>query len=831
MRFNRSHLSLLLLTAFVGGGGFLEESFVAASVQRAAARKVPSPAIRKKLGRAPSASPQKAAPRRPTGKSASNTPVDYKRDIEPLLRARCAACHGNGTKLGEFSIESRESLLTGGVHHPAIVPGKSEESYLVKLVSGAIPGKIMPMRGPRLTPAEIGKLKAWIDAGARFGGGIAATEWTPLLAPRTPALPAPKPGSGLTNPVDRLLQPYFQARKITPPAPVDDRTFARRAYLDLIGLLPPPDELHAFLADKQADKREWLVRRLLDDKANYTQHWLTFWNDLLRNDYTGTGYIDGGRKQITEWLYRALYDTVPYDRFVSQLVYPTPETEGFTNGIIWRGVVNASQTPQMQAAQNVSQVFMGVNLKCASCHNSFISKWKLADAYGMAGIYAETALEMVRCDKPTGQTAEIHFLYPELGKIDANGTRKQKMEQLAKILTNRQNGRLSRTFVNRVWTRMMGRGLIEPNDEMDNPPWSADLLDWLASDFASSGYDVKKLIARIATSRAYALPAAAMASEGGKEFVFRGPVIKRMSAEQFVDAASTLTGVWQSASSPVRIAEGKPVLPTGGTVSVKWQTEVMKSGSAEVDVDLTGAQALALVVTDTGDGGAFDWADWAEPRLVGPNGETRLTDLKWRTGTTGYGQIQIDKSIVEKPIRLGEKSYPWGIGTHANSVITYLLPPGVTRFKAFAGPDTGAMEEGKGQGSVRFYVVTGDKSLVSARASLAPADALMTALGRPNREQTVTQRATVATTLQALELTNGETLNSMIRQGAEGWVKRQGTSPPALVRDLYEQALGRPPTPEEAKLALQTVGAPATVAGVEDLMWAVMMLPDFQLVF
>jgi hypothetical protein len=404
------------------------------------------------------------------------------------------------------------------------------------------------------------------------------------------------------------------------------------------------------------------------------------------------------------------------------------------------------------------------------------------------------------------------------------------MEQLAAVLTNRQNGRLARTFVNRVWTRMMGRGIIEPNDEMDNPPWNADLLDWLSSDFAANGYDVKKLIARIATSRAYALPSVGLASEGGKEFAFRGPVTKRMSAEQFVDAVSTLTGVWQSGSSPVRIADGAPVLPVGGATAVKWQSDVMKSGSAEVDVDVTGAQTLALIVTDTGDGGGFDWADWAEPRLIGPNGETRLTDLKWRVGTTGYGTIQIDKSIVEKPIRLGATTYPWGIGTHANSVITYLLPPGVTRFQTHAGPDTGAMEEGKGQGSVRFYVVTGDKSLVSARASLAPADALMTALGRPNREQTVTQRATVATTLQALELTNGETLNSMIRQGAAEWVLRQGSSPTELVKSLYVAALGRPPAPEEAKLALQTIGAPATATGVEDLMWAVMMLPDFQLV-
>ena len=85
---------------------------------------------------------------------------------------------------------------------------------------------------------------------------------------------------------------------------------------------------------------------------------------------------------------------------------------------MWRGVVNASQTPEMQAAQNISQVFMGVNLKCASCHDSFINDWQLADAYGLASIYADRPLEMVECDRPTGKTAPMKFLYAELGSID-----------------------------------------------------------------------------------------------------------------------------------------------------------------------------------------------------------------------------------------------------------------------------------------------------------------------------------------------------------------------------------------------------------------------------
>ena len=284
-----------------------------------------------------------------------------------------------------------------------------------------------------------------------------------------PRLPATPPGPKSANPIDRFLQPYFAAHNVKPPSPVGDRLFARRAYLDVLGLLPPPDAVDALVADRHADKRARLVRRLLADDPNYAQHWLTFWNDLLRNDYQGTGYIDGGREQITKWLYSALLTNLPYDKFVAELVNPAPESAGFVKGIVWRGVVNASQTPQMQSAQNICQVFMGVNLKCASCHDSFVNDLTLADAYGLAGIYSEGPLEMVHCDKPTGKKASLKFIYPELGAIDPAADKAARLQRLAEIITQRQDARLTRTLVNRLWEKFMGRGLVEPVDDMEKP--------------------------------------------------------------------------------------------------------------------------------------------------------------------------------------------------------------------------------------------------------------------------------------------------------------------------------------------------------------------------
>ena len=658
----------------------------------------------------------------------------------------------------------------------------------------------------------------------------AASVWRPLLGPRHVALPPADPKAGITNPIDRLLAVYYASHKVPPAAPLDDRTFARRVTLDLIGILPPERELREFLADKAPDKRRQLVARLLKDNVRYAEHWLSFWNDMLRNDYIGTGYIDGGRAQITDWLYAALETNMPYNRFVSELVDPKPESAGFVKGIVWRGVVNASQTPEMQAAQNISQVFLGINLKCASCHNSFISSWKLSDAYGMAGIYVGKPLEMVRCDKPTGQTAPVKFLFPELGGIDSSVPAPVQRAQLAAILTNPANGRLSRVLVNRIWTKLMGRGLVEPNDDMDRKPWNPDLLDWLADDFARNGYDIRRLMLRITTSQAYQRPVMSLKSERAPNFVFAGPAVKRMSAEQYADAVSTLTGYWRQPAQQVRIVNGEPQLASNAQGVVQFKSPVMKSGSVDIDFDCTGAKVLLLVVTDGGNGNSFDWADWADARVVTPTGEIKLTSLKPRAATTGFGEVETNRNVTKKPIRLGGRTFANGIGVHANSVLAYALPEGVTRFRATAGPDTGATEQPGTMTSVQLCVITGDLSLLQARASLATSDALMRAMDRPNREQVVTQRATVATTLQALELTNGQTLANMLAQGAEKW-SHTARTPDNLVNGLYQQALGRLPSAMEKQADLALIGSPVKKEGMEDFLWALVMLPEFQLIY
>jgi mono/diheme cytochrome c family protein len=740
--------------------------------------------------------------------------VDFAAQIKSLLEKNCLQCHSRGKLRGGLSLETRDNLLRGGETGPAAVVGKSADSLLIRLVTGQEPDRVMPQKGEKLTAEQIGLLRAWIDQGLPFPEGFSFGFRKASLAPRRPALP---PATDTAHPIDRLLRPYFERHGVHPGKVVSDRLFARRVSLDLVGLLPSPEELDTFVADHLPEKRRLLVEKLLAERTAYAEHWMTFWNDLLRNAYKGTGFIDGGRKPITEWLYAALRGNKPYDRFVHELVAAAPGAEGFTKGIVWRGVVNASQAPPVQAAQGVTQVFLGTNLKCASCHDSFVNHWRLTDAYGLASVFSDGPLELNRCDKPTGKTVAPCAPYPELGAIAADKPREERMRQLADLLTKPEDGRLARTVVNRLWAQLFGRGIVEPVDDLDQEPWSADLLDWLATDLADHGYDLKRTLTLICTSRAYQLPAVGSADP---KAAFAGPLVKRMTAEQFVDAVATLTDVWPD----------KPAVYLPGDAEPLFDSGVMRSGAKTVDVDVTGLPLLRLTVTDADDGIASDWADWGEPVIEGPKGTRKLTELKWVMATTGYGKVQVNHNVVGKPLRIDGKDVGWGVGTHARSEIVYRLPAGTTRFRATVGPDTGALEQKDAKTSVRFLVTAEAKNRLRVRASLLNDDELTRALGRPNREQVVTKRDSLATLLQALELTNGKTLDAALKAGAEHLLKAGGDTD-AVIGRVYHTALGRAPTAAELDVARGLVGAPAKAEGVADLLWAVLMLPEFQIIY
>ena len=605
-------------------------------------------------------------------------------EVRGIFAHHCYKCHGSIKQKGMLRLDEKDFVFAGGEEGPVIVPGKPGASELVRRIKLPAGHKeAMPSEGETLSDQDIALITLWIEKGAPWPAGASQQPAFPMaqLAPRKPALPL-----GNENPIDLWVNTYFESNQIAWPQTVDDRTYLRRIYLDIIGLQPSPGEVQAFEQDTRSNKRELWVEQLLKRNDDYAQHWLTFWNDALRNDYTGTGYITGGRFNINAWLYNSLRNNKPYDVFAKELLYPTDSSIGFIAGIQWRGTVNASQRVEMQAAQNVGQVLLGLNLKCASCHDSFISDWKLEDAYAFANIFAEEQLEISRCEKPLGKYAATRLLWPSLGQIDSTGTRDQKLKQLADKLVQPANGRLYRTLVNRIWQQMMGRGIIEPVDEMDNTPWSSDLLDWLAVNFTENNNDIKKLIYLIATSKTYQLPAVRFDSPAdllAKDYQFKGMVSRRLTAEQFSDAVS---------------------------------------------------------------------------QLINPVFEAK--DLKF------------DPFVL-------------------------------------AG-----------------YEPTGQRL---TRASLVANNAFLTALGRPNREVVSTSRESQASLLQALELTNGETLNKALNEGARNW-KNQFNNPEELINRLYFRTLLRKPNPTEMQIARQALGTKPNEEQIADLFWVLLLHPEFQLI-
>ena len=801
-------------------------------------------------------------------------PVDFARDIQPIFEASCVQCHARGKSKGSFSLETREDFLAGGDNGAPAIAGKSAESYVIEMISGLNPDIVMPQKGKKLTPDQVALFRAWVDQGMRWPEEITFFKSVPAnLKPRDLAEIPARPG--FENPLDALIDPYFASHNLKWGAPVDDRTYARRVWLDTVGLLPPAAELKAFIADTAKDKRARLVERLLSDDQRYAEHWLTFWNDMLRNDYKGPGYTDGGRKQITSFLYTALARNLPYDQFVARLINPGAQAEGFTKGILWRGAVNASMVPPMQAAQGIAQVFLGVNLKCASCHDSFINEYTLDDSYGLASVYADGPLEIAECDKPTGHMARVKFLYDELGDIDAEAGPVSRKQQLVEIITGRKNGRLPRTIVNRLWQRFLGYGLVEPVDEMDKPAWAPEVIDWLAEDLVAHGYDLKHTMARILTSRTYQLPSVSL-GETEENYVFRGPAIRRLSAEQFSDAILALTDQTH-AKLEGKLNRLAALQPASDTLPLKpqwiWSTPEahVKTKPATLifqrTINLPAVPSAAHFAICADDNYAIringksagssakrnstyaDWIDVKSQLRAGDNtieitvanmppDEGRLVSVKTDELPESDSPAGL---IVYARVRAGDQSYDF-VSDCSWNVRAFSKPP-VTVNAALAddpgqprqvGPavELGGVDLAPWRlGSNFLDLAAAPKdTLPVKRASLVNADPLTIALGRPNRAQTTTVRQTTATTLQALELTNGATLARLLKLGAENITAGNYANTGALVDALYLKSLGRKPTPAEREVAEKLVGAPARCEGVEDLLWILTMLPEFQLI-
>ena len=798
--------------------------------------------------------------------------VDFERDVQPILSENCLECHSQDKRKGGLSLATYGDVLDGGKDGAVVRPGRSSRSLMIDRVKGTV-GDRMPLDELPLSDEQIALLQRWIDQGARATptSAPAPAPWEAPLALQAPALPAVV-WTAWSRPADRLVASYLAKSRVPQPTLVSDATFARRVYLDIWGLLPPAGDLRAFVADTAPDKRDRLVARLLADDKQYAEHWISFWNDLLRNEDGQTYFSEqNGRKSITEWLMASLVANRPYDQFVGKLLNPAQpgDPEGFLIGVNWRGETSAAVMPWMQASQNTAQAFLGVNFKCNACHDSFVSKWKLKDAYGLAAYFSpEPKLQLFRCDIARDEYAQPSFFYPELGRPTPSSSLNDRRATAAAIFTDPRNGRMPRTAVNRIWTRLLGHGIVANSDEMDGKPWSPAVLDWLASDFVAHRYDVKHLIATIMTSRAYQMPAVARTGEApARNYAFRGPELRRLTAEQFADAIGTITGEWSiSNAPPLVLAKATtttsqaaqpppPPRPPGprrdsDSRNAGYYVREYRNSSSQLTralgrpirdqvtsvraTEATTLQSLELVNGEMLTG----WLMRGARRMTG-----QLADDPLSLFNASVGGRNIQARMFEADVSGASKL--WLIISDTGSNAPERVLPVLVNAE-FAGP----------AGTVPLSSLTpvdasGLRAVQGADAGRVPVKNSSRLVYDITGRGFTQFRGSVDVDNASAEV--GSTLNPQLRFfifGAEPNMNRllppfPGVPTPGLAtvgspRDVVDHvfwsALGRAPSPAERQLSEAAI-ANATVPGqvapdaVADFLWAILMKPEFQLIY
>lgn len=363
-----------------------------------------------------------------------------------------------------------------------------------------------------------------------------------------------RPGFAWTHPdqhnfIDRLVDQKLQMLQILPSELCTDEEFVRRAYLDACGRLPTIDESQQFLASDSADKRQELVDELLAS-SDHASFWSLRWADVLRNN---SGKLQpAGVAKFSRWIYEGVLEDQPMDEFARELLTATGSVFVNPAANYWR----ASREPT-DATETTAQLFLGIRIQCAKCHNHPFERWTQDNYYGIGAAFARvgrkkspaTDDEIIfvqdtgEVTQPrTGETMPVHLLLEGDVQVPPETDRR---EVFADWLTAPDNPFFGRAVVNRVWGHLFGRGIVEPVDDFrdSNPPSNAALLDELARQFVEHGYSRKWLIRTIMTSRTYQRSAKTNDFNADDDRYFSHAMPRMLSAEQLLDSICHVTGV------------------------------------------------------------------------------------------------------------------------------------------------------------------------------------------------------------------------------------------------------------------------------------------------
>jgi hypothetical protein len=361
------------------------------------------------------------------------------------------------------------------------------------------------------------------------------------------------------NYVDKHVYTKLKAMEILPSELTTDEEFLRRVSYDVIGLPPTPKEVRDFLADTRIDKRARKIDELLV-RPEHAEFWALKWGDLFRLRIDTTG--DKGTWSMYRWLRDGIAANRPFDKMVRDIVTAEGSTLENPPANFWRVFTNAND-----ASEATVQVFLGIRLMCAKCHDHPFEKWVQKDYFGMSAFFAQVNR------KANGRRDDqVIFLTesPVNGKLLDNTEVKvdaesDARERLADWMTRKDNPLLARATVNRLWSQLFGKGIIDPVDDIrsSNPPVNAPLLDALTRDFLNHDYDVRHILRVMLNSRTYQLSARANRFNADDKTNFSHALPRRLTAEQLLDTVSQITGVRENFRSRVPGAQ-TVALPVGG---------------------------------------------------------------------------------------------------------------------------------------------------------------------------------------------------------------------------------------------------------------------------
>ena len=356
----------------------------------------------------------------------------------------------------------------------------------------------------------------------------------------------------VNNYIDDAVDQKLMQLKYLPSDLCTDEEFIRRVYLDVIGILPTLEEVTAFAADQDPNKRDKAVDQLLD-RPEYSKFWALKWGDLLR--LTSGQVTNEGVYKYYRWVERSFRENKPYDQFATELLTATGSTFSNPAANFYR-----TSKDMNDCVETISQVFLGARLQCAKCHNHPFERWTQDNYYGMAAFFNRVQR------KNTKRANEMFIFVSQSGEVTQPRTQQQmkpwvpgqgdienpnefdRRLDFAKWLTEPDNPFFAKIEVNRIWSQVFGRGIVEPADDFrdTNPPSNALLLDQLAQDFVDNGYDRKKILATILKSRTYqtSYQPNDFNEDDTKYFSHYQP--RLLSAEQLLDAICHVTQVAES---------------------------------------------------------------------------------------------------------------------------------------------------------------------------------------------------------------------------------------------------------------------------------------------